>query len=75
MGNDTIKTLSFTQAVVALSSGEAEHYGMVKGASFSIGARSLLRDMGTDATIHMYTVSSVAKGIATRKGLGESQAH
>ena len=49
------------KAVVALSSGQAEYYCIVKGA-FSVGVQSLLKDMGTDATIHMYTDSSVAKG-------------
>ena len=44
-----------------------------KGASFSIVIQSLLKDMGTDATIHMYTDSSVAKGIATRQGLGNAR--
>jgi hypothetical protein len=54
-----------------LSSGEAEYYGIVKGASFSLGTQSLLRDMGIHAEVHMYTDSSAAKGIASRRGLGK----
>ena len=35
LGNHVIKTWAHTQSVIALSSGEAEYYGMVKGASYS----------------------------------------
>ena len=42
-GNHLIKSWSSTQSVVALSSGEAEYYGMVKGASVAIGLQSVLR--------------------------------
>ena len=71
LGRHTIRTWSLTQAVIALSSGEAEYYGVVKGASFSLGTQSLLRDMGIHAEVHMYTDSSAAKGIASRRGLGK----
>ena len=71
MGKHTIRTWSLTKAVIALSSGEAEYYGMVKGASFTLGTQSLLADLGISAVIHMYTDSSAAKGIASRKGLGK----
>jgi len=71
LGRHTIRTWSLTQAVIALSSGEAEYYGIVKGASFSLGTQSLLRDMGIHAEVHMYTDSSAAKGIASRRGLGK----
>ena len=39
LGKHTIRTWSLTQVVIALSSGEAEYYGMVKGASFSLGTQ------------------------------------
>ena len=32
LGNHAVKSWSSTQAVIALSSGEAEYYGLVKGA-------------------------------------------
>ena len=57
--------------MIALSSGEAEYYGMVKGASFTLGTQSLLADLGISSDIHMYTDSSAAKGIASRKGIGK----
>jgi len=43
----------------------------VKGASFTLGTQSLLADLGISFDIHMYTDSSAAKGIASRKGLGQ----
>ena len=46
IGDHVIKTWSFTQATIALSSGEAEYYGMVKGASMALGIQSMLEDLG-----------------------------
>ena len=40
------KSWSHTQAAIALSSGEAEYYGMVKEASYSLGIQSLAGDLG-----------------------------
>ena len=36
------------QAVVALSSGEAEYYALVKSASVAIGIRELAKDLGVE---------------------------
>ena len=47
-GNCPIKTWSTNQAVIALSSGEAEYYAMVKGASVGIGIVNMLCDLGLD---------------------------
>jgi hypothetical protein len=71
LGLHTVKSWSSTQAGVALSSGEAEYYGLVKGASQAIGLRSLLGDLGVDAEICVNTDASAAKGIASRRGLGK----
>ena len=49
LGSHTIKTWSATQGVIALSSGEAEYYAMVRGASQAMGMRSMLKDVGVDA--------------------------
>ena len=67
----TVKAWSTTQAVIALSSGEAEYYGLVKGSSHAMGIRSLAADMGVDMSIRVRTDSSAAKGIASRAGLGK----
>ena len=71
MGGHLIKGWSTTQAVIALSSGEAEYYCIVKGASVGLGIRSVLRDLGFNVRLVVHTDSSAAKGMASRKGLGE----
>ena len=71
LGSHWIKGYSTTQKVIALSSGEAELYGMVKGSSHALGLRSLLLDFGIDSTIDVHTDASAAIGITCRKGLGK----
>ena len=71
IGNHWLKGWSTTQNVVALSSGEAEYYSMVKGGSIGLGIRSLLRDMGLAMGIRIKTDASAAQGIANRTGLGK----
>ena len=70
-GDHAIKSWSVNQQVVALSSGEAEYYGIVKGATISIGLQSMLRDFGVDVKITINTDASAAVGIANRRGLGK----
>jgi hypothetical protein len=70
-GGHMVKSWSSTQAIVALSSGEAEYYGIVKGASIGLGLKSMLGDFGIGATIRVNTDASAAKGMANRKGLGK----
>ena len=71
IGNHCVRSWSTTQSIVALSSGEAEFYGIVKGASVGIGLRSVLADLGVDCRIRIHTDASAAKAIASRKGLGK----
>ena len=70
-GGHLLKTWATTQTVVALSSGEAEYYGVAKGLCEALGIKGIARDMGLDLTIELLTDSSAARGIATRKGLGK----
>ena len=70
-GCHCIKTWSATQQVIALSSGEAEYYGMVKGAGNALGTAGVFQDMGIKHEITLYTDSSAAKGISSRRGLGK----
>ena len=68
-GHCPIKTWSTNQAVIALSSGEAEYYAIVKGASVGIGIVNMLCDLGMDRKkIRVKTDSSAAVGIAHRTG-------
>ena len=71
LGSHCIKTWSVNQQVIAMSSGEAEYYGMVKGASNALGIAGMLKDIGLNLAINLHTDSSAAKGIASRRGLGK----
>ena len=71
LGCHTIKHWSSTQTSVALSSGEAEFAGVIRGAGQALGYQALLRDLGVEAPIRVWTDSSAAIGICTRQGLGK----
>ena len=70
LGSHTIKSWSSTQSSVALSSGEAEFNGVVRGSGVGLGYQSLLNDLGIDAPLRVWTDSSAAIGICSRQGLG-----
>ena len=71
LGTHCIKTYSTTQDTIALSSGEAEYYGLVRIAAHCLGIRSLLRDLDITCSIKLFTDASAAKGIASRRGAGK----
>lgn len=71
MGNACVMSMSTSQKVVALSSGEAELYALVQGASRALGLQSVLADLGCKMRIRVYIDSSAAKSIASRRGLGK----
>ncbi len=56
--------------MIALSSGEAEYYAALKGASSALGYQSMLRDIGMETIVTFYSDSSAARGIIHRIGLG-----
>ena len=64
---------SRTQASISLSVGEAEYYALalISAAAEAIGFKSLLKDLGTEAKIKVWTDSAAAKSIASRKGIGK----
>ena len=65
LGEHMIKSWSITQAVIALSSGEAEYYGMVRGGSVGHGIKATMEDLGTDKMkLRIMTDASAAKGQA-----------
>ena len=71
-GQHLIKHWSSTQKVVTLSSGEAELYGVVKGATEALGLQSLAQDLGIGyIEIHLHADSSAAIGICNRSGIGK----
>ena len=71
-GHHIINSWSITQSIIALLSGEAEYYGVVKGACEALGIAGLFADLtGTVLGIELSTDSSVAEAIATRRGVGK----
>jgi hypothetical protein len=70
-GGAAVKGWSSNQSVIALSSGEAEYYAALKGASQALGFKAMLEDLGIVAKIVLYTDSSAARGIIHRAGLGK----
>ena len=71
IGEHVIKCWSSTQASIALSSGEAEYYGVVRAAAIALGQKSLMADLGVRLPARIWTDSSAAMGIAARQGLGK----
>ena len=71
IGTHIIKSYSSTQGVVAISSGEAEYYGLSKRTSIAVGSVGMCSDMGVIFNVHISTDASAAKGIAMRIGSGK----
>ena len=70
-GGHLLKHWSTTQQTVALSSGEADLKGIVKGAAEGMGIQNVAKYLNTDYDIHLYTDSSAAIGMVARKGIGQ----
>ena len=71
LGDHTLKSWASTQHVVALSSGEAEFYSLVKCISVSIGVRSLMHDLGVETQVRAFTDATTSRSIAHRRGVGK----
>ena len=71
LGGHLIKSWSSTQPSISLSSGEAEYYGVVKASGIALGQQSLMRDLGMEVKVRVWTDSSAAMGICGRSGLGK----
>ena len=71
LGKHCIKSWSTTQASRALSSGEAEFYALVEGASRCMGVKALMEDLGWIVSVKLLTDSSTGKSISMRKGCGK----
>ena len=70
-GAHCFKSWASTQAIVALSSAEAELYALTKGASQAFGVMTLLEDFGFTTRAVLHTDASAAIGIVRRAGLGK----
>ena len=73
LGNHPVKSWSTMQAIIALSSGEAEYYGIVKGSSVGMRSKSVIADLGVNVQVEISTDASAAKGIVSRRGLGKTR--
>ena len=60
-----------TQAVVALSSAEAEMYGSVRASAETMGLISMYKDLGTHMNGVVLGDASAALAIVARRGLGK----
>ena len=63
--------MKHTSTPIMLGAFEAEYYGMVTGTSNALGVAGVRADVGVVREITLYTDSSAAKGIASRRGLGK----
>ena len=70
LGGSTTKTSCKSQAVIALSSGEAEYYALVSAACNALGEQSVLKDWGIWLPIQGWMDSNTGLSIASRHGLG-----
>ena len=71
IGKHYIRGWAKTQAVISLSSGEAELAGIVKGTCEAIGAKSISRDLGQEIEGVVFTDSSAALSMTGRIGAGK----
>ena len=71
LGTIAVRGWSTNQAVIALSSGEAEYYAALKGASNGLGFQSMLKDIVLHVSVTLFSDSSAARGIIHRAGLGK----
>ena len=69
-GSNLLTHWSTTQQTIALSSGEAELKGILKGAAEGLGLQSVGMDLNTELSVHLYSDASAAIGMVNRKGLG-----
>ena len=73
LGAHTLTSWSTNQAVLALSSDEAEYYASAKAAIVALGIRSLAADLGIkfESAIAIKSDASAAIGISSRLGIGK----
>ena len=69
-GKHLLRHMSCLQMLVALSSGEAEYYALIRGACTSLGIQSHYQDWMIDVPIQIYSDSSAARSVARRRGIG-----
>ena len=70
-GTHLLKMWCRTQATIALSSAEAELYGMVRASAETIGLMSMFKDLGVEVGGQILGDASAALAIIERRGIGK----
>ena len=70
LGRHLLKTYSRQQKTIALSSAEAELYGMTACSCEILGLQACAADLGMPLKVAVYADASAALGIVQRRGLG-----
>ena len=70
-GTHLLKMWCRTQATIALSSAEAELYGMVRASAETIGLMSMFKDLGVEVGGQILGDASAALAILERRGIGK----
>jgi hypothetical protein len=70
VGDAFVRSICRGQSLIALSSGEAEFYGLVSAASESLGDQSLAEDFGIRLNIRIHMDATAGAAIGSRRGLG-----
>ena len=73
IGQHVLKGWPKTQTLIALSSGESEHYATLKASSEGLGIISIACDLGIDLEGEVWADASAALGIIKRRGLGKTR--
>eukprot|EP00438_Fugacium_kawagutii_P000480 Skav216940 [mRNA] locus=scaffold3396:50058:57739:+ [translate_table: standard] len=73
LGMHTVKHSSTLQSTVSLSSGESEFYALVKAGAAGLGLKAMLEEWKVPVELILYSDSSAARGIISRKGLGRTR--
>ena len=71
IGSHNVKHWSKTQTTVSLSSGEAELHGICAGVAQGLGLQQVLKDLGFDYKLRVFSDATAAIGIARRRGMGK----
>ena len=71
LGGHCIKSWSSNQTIIALSSAEAELYALLKGASQTLGLKSMAADFRDELECGLWSDASAAIAISQRSGLGK----
>ena len=71
LGRSVIKATAKGQAVIALSSGEAEYCGLISTASAALGEQAMLADWNISCPVCVNMDATTGMSIGSRRGLGK----